>query len=104
MLIHKDGSRQIVTPIKGDYNNNAACVGSGTVSYGAMAWRFMEEDFKLRSVYGQVEGSTLEDWPLTYDELEPCYEKAEWEIGVSGDDTQNPFCTAAEKETTDAPV
>ena len=31
-----------VAPNDGGYGNNAACVGSGTVSYGAMAWRFME--------------------------------------------------------------
>jgi choline dehydrogenase-like flavoprotein len=73
------------------YSNNAACVGSGTVSYGAMAWRFMEQDFRLRSIYGTPEGSTLEDWPISYGELEPFYEKAEQEIGVSGDMSKNPF-------------
>ena len=38
---------------------------------------------------GTVEGSTLEDWPISYADLEPYYEKAEWEIGVSGDDSNN---------------
>ena len=37
------------------------------------------------------EGSTLEDWPVSYDDLEPYYEKAEWEVGVSGDESTNPF-------------
>jgi choline dehydrogenase-like flavoprotein len=91
VVVEADGRRRIVTPISGGYSNNAACVGSGTVSYGAMAWRFMEEDFQLKTVYGQVEGSTLEDWPISYDDLETCYEKAEWEIGVSGNDGRNPF-------------
>ncbi len=94
---NSDGSSQIVLPSEWAYNNNAACVGSGTVSYGAMGWRFMEEDFKMKSVYGSVEGSTLEDWPITYNDLEPCYEKAEWEIGVSGDDPQNPFAPFRKK-------
>ncbi len=89
--ISSDGSRQVITPISGGYGHNAACVGSGTVSYGAMAWRFMPEDFRMKSTYGHVEGSTLDDWPISYEELEPFYEKAEWEIGVSGDDSQNPF-------------
>ena len=71
-------------PRQGAYSNNAACVGGGTLSYGAMAWRFMEKDFRLRSTYGTVAGSTLDDWPISYDDLEPYYEKAEWEIGVSG--------------------
>jgi choline dehydrogenase-like flavoprotein len=88
---HADGSIRVVLPSEGAYNNNAACVGSGTVSYGAMAWRFMEQDFRMKSIYGDVEDSTLEDWPISYEDLEPCYEKAEWEIGVSGDHNGNPF-------------
>jgi choline dehydrogenase-like flavoprotein len=74
-----------VLPSEGAYNNVAACVGGGTLSYGAMAWRYMERDFRLRSTYGAPAGSTLEDWPLSYADLEPFYTKAEWEIGVSGD-------------------
>jgi choline dehydrogenase-like flavoprotein len=73
------------------YNNNAACVGGGTFSYGAMAWRYLEEDFRMRSTYGRIAGSTLEDWPISYQDLEPYYEKAEWEIGVSGDWSGDPF-------------
>jgi len=57
----------------------------------AMAWRYMEQDFRMRSTYGSVEGSTLDDWPISYQDLEPYYEKAEWEIGVSGDDSNNIF-------------
>jgi choline dehydrogenase-like flavoprotein len=86
-----DGEWRVVIPREWSYNNNAACVGGGTLSYGAMGWRFMPEDFMMRSTYGDVEDSSLEDWPITYDDLEPFYEKAEWEIGVSGDDSQNPF-------------
>ena len=78
-------------PSDGGYNNNAACVGGGTASYGAMAWRYMEKDFRMRSTYGAFAGSTLEDWPISYADLEPYYEKAEWEIGVSGDDSNNIF-------------
>jgi choline dehydrogenase-like flavoprotein len=56
-----------------------------------MAWRYLEKDFRMRSSYGPVEGSTLDDWPIGYPELEPYYEKAEWELGVSGDDSGNIF-------------
>jgi choline dehydrogenase-like flavoprotein len=91
VLVDAEGHESIVWPSEGGYNNNAACVGGGTVSYGAMAWRFMERDFRMRSTYGTVEGSTLDDWPISYDDLEPYYEKAEWEIGVSGDDSNNIF-------------
>jgi len=91
VVVDRDGSSRVVLPSEGAYCNNAACVGSGTVSYGAMAWRFMQKDFMMRSTYGAPDGSTLEDWPIRYEDLEPFYEKAEWEIGVAGDDTQNPF-------------
>lgn len=97
VLVDSNGNERIVLPNDGGYGNNAACVGSGTVSYGAMAWRFMEEDFKMKSTYGHVEGTTLEDWPISYNDLESCYEKAEWEIGVSGDDSQNPFAPPRKK-------
>ena len=85
-----DGSVQLRLPSEGNFSI-AACVGGGTLSYGAMGWRFMPQDFRMRSTYGALAGSTLEDWPLSYDDLEPCYERAEWEIGVAGDDSQNPF-------------
>jgi len=91
VAVDRQGNERIVLPNNGEYHNNAACVGSGTVSYGAMAWRFMEECFKFKSTYGHIEGSSIDDWPITYDDLEPYYEKAEWEIGVAGDDYQNPF-------------
>ena len=36
VVVSSDGSKSIVTPQNGGYNHVAACVGSGTVSYGAM--------------------------------------------------------------------
>ena len=86
----KGGWRKVF-PNDWSYGNNAACVGSGTVSYGAMAWRYQPVDFQLRTHYGDVPGTTLADWPISYDELEPYYEKAEYEIGVAGDPTNDPF-------------
>jgi choline dehydrogenase-like flavoprotein len=97
VFVAKDGSRRTLSAGDGAYNHVAACIGSGTVSYGAMGWRFMREDFRMKTTYGSVAGSTLDDWPITYDELEPYYEKAEWEIGVSGDDAQNPFAPPRNK-------
>jgi len=91
VTVDAKGEARVVWPSDGGYHNNAACVGGGTASYGAMAWRFMEQDFRMRSIYGAVPGSTLEDWPIGYADLEPYYEKAEWEIGVSGDVGPDPF-------------
>jgi len=39
----------------------------------------------MASLYGIPAGSSLADWPITYADLEPYYERAEWEIGVAGD-------------------
>jgi choline dehydrogenase-like flavoprotein len=91
VFLDEQGREHLMKPSDAGYNNNAACVGGGTASYGAMAWRFMEKDFRMRSTYGTVEGSTQEDWPISYTDLEPYYEKAEWEVGVSGDDSNNIF-------------
>jgi choline dehydrogenase-like flavoprotein len=91
VILDRSGRELVVLPSDGAYSNNAACVGSGTVSYGAMAWRYMAQDFRMKSVYGCPPGSTLDDWPIAYDDLEPFYEKAEWEMGVSGDVAPDPF-------------
>ena len=66
------------------YGSNADTYGGGTRVYGAQAWRFMPEDFAMASTYGIPEGSALADWPISYDDLEPFYTQAEYEIGVCG--------------------
>src|ERR1700722_13548816 len=70
------------------YGNQA---GGGPVHYGAVSWRFPEDDFRARphpsERYGGAatpEDSSLTDWPLSYQDLEPFYDRAEYEIGVSG--------------------
>ena len=71
-----------------NYGNQA---GGGTVHYGSVSWRFHEDDFRARSQtierYGAAaipEDSSLVDWPLSYADLEPYYDRAEYELGVSG--------------------
>ena len=71
-----------------NYGNQA---GGGTVHYGAVSWRFHEDDFRARSQTAQRYGeaaipadSSLADWPLGYADLEPYYDRAEYELGVSG--------------------
>ncbi len=71
-----------------NYGNQA---GGGTVHYGAVSWRFHEDDFRARSAtigrYGASAipaDSSLADWPLSYADLEPFYDRIEYEIGVSG--------------------
>src|SRR5215813_6691525 len=71
-----------------NYGNQA---GGGTVHYGAVSWRLHEDDFRARSQtverYGASaipQDSSLADWPLSYADLEPYYDRAEYELGVSG--------------------
>src|SRR5262247_2368783 len=71
--------------------NNGNQAGGGTVHYGAVSWRFHEDDFRARSQtierYGasaMPADSSLTDWPLSYADLEPYYDRAEYELGVSG--------------------
>jgi gluconate 2-dehydrogenase alpha chain len=65
--------------------------GGGSVHWAAWAWRQREADFRMRSTiverFGEdalPEDATLADWPLTYDDLEPYYERVEYEQGISG--------------------
>jgi gluconate 2-dehydrogenase alpha chain len=66
-------------------------VGGTTLHYFAQAWRLNPWDFKVVSEttrrYGASrlpKGCTVEDWPFAYEELEPYYDKVDYEIGVSG--------------------
>jgi gluconate 2-dehydrogenase alpha chain len=73
-------------------------VGGSSVHYQARSWRFLEDDFTIRSStiarYGKgalPPGSVVRDWPITYADLEPYYDKVEYAIGVSGQAGINPF-------------
>ncbi len=63
-------------------------VGGSTLHYVAITPRLHESDFLVRSRDG-----VAQDWPFRYEDLEPYYTRAEWELGVSGPsgDERNPF-------------
>ncbi|GAA1974358.1 hypothetical protein GCM10009777_03540 [Microbacterium pumilum] len=87
VLEHPDGTTEVLQA-EGDslaYGLNAMALGGGTRVWQGMSWRFWEQDFRMASTYGTPAGSTLADWPFGYSELEPYYERAEWELGVAGD-------------------
>ena len=63
----------------------AKAVGGSSLHFAANYWRFRPVDFRERSLLGEISGTSLADWPITYDELEPYYAKVDWEIGVSGE-------------------
>ena len=71
----------------------AHVVGGGTQLYGAVSLRFPPRDFMLRSSpraaalpddpYTDPDVD-IQDWPYTYDDLLPYYEKAETLVGLNG--------------------
>jgi len=70
--------------------------GAGT-HWNGQTWRFLPYDFEIKSMtdakYGANKLSseyTLQDWGITYDELEPYFDKFEKTAGISGED-KNPF-------------
>jgi len=66
-------------------------VGGAAVHWGGLTWRFLPWDFETKSRtlarYGAkqvAEECTLQDWGVTYDELEPHFNRFEYLYGVSG--------------------
>jgi choline dehydrogenase-like flavoprotein len=58
-------------------------VGGTTTHWAGASLRFQEHEFRAKTVYGDVAGANLLDWPLTLAELEAYYAKAEDKMGVT---------------------
>ncbi len=65
--------------------------GGGGLHWNAETWRFLPTDFVLRSHLTQRYGAkflpsdmTIQDWSVTYEELEPHYDRFEYLCGTSG--------------------
>jgi gluconate 2-dehydrogenase alpha chain len=68
-------------------------VGGSVIHYGGWLRRFPAHHFRLRShalrCWGPAaipEGSTVVDWPITYDELRPYFAEVERIVGIGGDE------------------
>ncbi|HWB21788.1 MAG TPA: GMC family oxidoreductase [Gaiellaceae bacterium] len=66
-------------------------LGGAAVHWSAQLWRYLEYDFMHRThivdKYGAKKlpaGSTIQDWGITYQDLERYYDAFEWDIGASG--------------------
>ena len=64
---------------KGFQQGYLKVVGGTTWHWAASCWRHLPVDLRMRSTYG-----VGRDWPISYDELEPYYCRAEEEMGVAG--------------------
>jgi gluconate 2-dehydrogenase alpha chain len=66
-------------------------VGGAGLHWNAQTWRFLPTDFVLRTHLTQRYGAkflpedmTIQDWGVTYEELEPHFDKFEYLCGTSG--------------------
>jgi choline dehydrogenase-like flavoprotein len=66
-------------PLTMGKNNSGRGVGGGTTHFTGVFLRFHESDFKVKTYDG-----VADDWPITYEDLAPYYDKIEKDIGVSG--------------------
>ncbi|GAB3650077.1 hypothetical protein GCM10027594_25380 [Hymenobacter agri] len=66
-------------PLAMGKNNSGTGVGGSTLHYTAYTPRPLPDDLTVRRDFGQGE-----DWPISYEELEPYYNEVERFIGVSG--------------------
>ncbi len=82
---NEDGS---ITRYEGEENNwsfwNGSMVGGSSNLMSGYFHRMKPDDFRLKAVYGDIEGANVVDWAISYEELEQYYEKVERVIGVSG--------------------
>lgn len=65
--------------------------GGGTLHWGGACFRFPSTELRMRSTIIERCGAdalpadtTLVDWPVGYDDLEPYFDMVEWEQGISG--------------------
>jgi gluconate 2-dehydrogenase alpha chain len=91
-LTFRNNLQQAALPVR---NWGAFMLGNGAggagVHWNAETWRFLPFDFKTRSELVQRYGEsflppdmTIQDWGITYDDLEPHYDRFEYLCGTSG--------------------
>ena len=58
-------------------------VGGSTTHWAGASLRIQPHEFKARTTYGDIDGASLLDWPIGYDDLAPYYDRAEDRLGVT---------------------
>ncbi len=91
-LTFRNSSKQTALPMRqlGSFRPGEGVGGAG-VHWNGQTWRFLPADFTLRSTIEERYGNSfipdemmLQDWGVSYDDLEPYYDKFEYLCGVSG--------------------
>ena len=120
-LTFRNSPSQLALPMRqlGSFNPGIGVGGAG-VHWNGMHWRALPDDFRMRSHNEQRYGKdfiaadmTLQDWPVSYDDLEPYYDKFEYLCGISGkagnlngaiQDGGNPFEGSRRREFPNPPL
>jgi len=58
-------------------------VGGCSIHWVGNSPRIQAHEFNARSTYGDIPGAKLLDWPISFDEIEPYYVRAEDKLGVA---------------------
>ena len=91
-LTMRNTPAQTALPIRswGSFLPGSGVGGSG-MHWNGQTWRFLPSDFvikqNLTQRYGEAalpQGHQIQDWGVTYDELEPHYDAFEYVCGISG--------------------
>lgn len=70
---------------------NGNIVGGSSNLMSGFFHRLKPKDFRLKSSYEEIDDANIQDWPISYEELEPYYTKVESVVGVSGQVVEHPF-------------
>ncbi len=70
---------------------NGNIVGGSSNLMSGMFHRMHPDDFRLLSRFGPIRGANLADWPISYEDLEPYYDRIESIVGISGTFRPHPF-------------
>ena len=91
-VTHRHSSAARAVPVRqyGSFNPGTGVGGAGE-HWGAVSYRYLPEQFRLASHLREKHGAgrlppnlAVQDWGLTYDDLEPYYWRAEQMMGVAG--------------------
>ena len=69
---------------------NGTVVGGSSNFMSGYFHRLKPIDFRLKSEFGAIAGANIEDWPISYQDLEPYYAQVERDVGVSGKTVSHP--------------
>lgn len=70
---------------------NGNVVGGSSNFMSGYFHRLKPMDFKLKSEFGAIKGANVADWPISYEDLSPYYDKTDTQVGVSGKVIDHPF-------------